>query len=318
MTATTNPNVAGTMTVNANAIFSPAADVVINNAASQGTITGSGTVRVTRTATTPDYLSQYKFTTNTLANLTVDYNSTGSQSISAINYGGLTISGARGSSNVTFPDGGTVGVAGIFNPSATFSTGGYLTANNTFVYNGSALQAAPAFRHAYLTISNAAGVSMSGDVIVDSTLTLTSGTFTVGANTLTLNGGPISGTSTNLSAGGTSSLVFNSSASGTFIPSNITTLNNLTVNVQPVSNKLTHNGALTINGTLTLTDGILDNMPTTADTLFIASTGTVVRANGRIRGALRLYIPTRSPTVYYPVGGNDLLTPAEIQFNNVT
>jgi hypothetical protein len=93
--ATTNINVSGTLTINANAKFSALPTVVVNNAASAGTITGSGIVIVTRTAATADYQSQYKFTTNTLSSLTICYGGAGDQSINlGVNYGNLSVGGS--------------------------------------------------------------------------------------------------------------------------------------------------------------------------------------------------------------------------------
>ncbi len=119
--------------------------------------------------------------------------------------------------------------------------------------------------------------SQSGNVNVTGTLTLTTGTYSVGANTLTLQKA-IAGTTTNLSAGSTSSLVFNGSASGMNIPSSVTSLNNFTLNNASGS---TLQGQLAINGALTISSGALTTG--TADTVTLGSTATLTEAgNGSI------------------------------------
>jgi len=91
--ANTNFSVNGTLTVNANAVLTPSAAVVISGS---GALTGSGTVRVTRTAEPADFSSQYTIANKTLTNLTVEYASTGPQSLSAQTYGNLSVNNPNG------------------------------------------------------------------------------------------------------------------------------------------------------------------------------------------------------------------------------
>jgi len=108
-----------------------------------------------------------------------------------------------------------------------------------------------------LIIDNTAGVSLSASETLESTLTLTNGTFAVGANSLTLNGPPITGTPANLTTTASSNLTFGGSYSGVFIPSGITNLRNLTINN---TNGVAINSNITLasGGTLTLASGILN------------------------------------------------------------
>jgi hypothetical protein len=104
-----------------------------------------------------------------------------------------------------------------------------------------------------ITVNNSNGVSMTGNLDVLGTLTLTSGAFKIGANTLTLNN-PVGGTATNLTTDSTGSLTFYGSASGITVPSNVTDLNNFTLQ-DP--NGTTLQGALYVHGNLAIDEGTL-------------------------------------------------------------
>jgi hypothetical protein len=143
---------------------------------SGGTIGVAAAFSATATFTTGGYV---------ITGNTVNFNGTGAQTVTAFNYNNLTISGARAANNVTLANGGTVGIAGTFAPSATFTTGGYVVTNNTVEYNGAAAQTLNAFSFAGLRINNSNGLTLSaGNATVSGTLTLTSGVVTTGANTV--------------------------------------------------------------------------------------------------------------------------------------
>src|SRR6185437_8948829 len=90
------------------------------------------------------------------------------------------------------------------------------------------------------------------NAIINGTLTLTTGTFTVGAFSLTLNGPAIagSGAQTNLSTGTTSILVFGpgvgNNNSGLFIPGSVSNLSSLSINIA-ATNTVTLNSNVTLN-----------------------------------------------------------------------
>ncbi|MFO7869682.1 MAG: autotransporter-associated beta strand repeat-containing protein [Bacteroidales bacterium] len=90
-TMSSSTTFAGTITVNGT--LNPDAAAIISG----GTLNGSGTVKVTRTAATADFSSQYTQSTKTLTALTVDYaNATGGQTISAVTYSNLVLSNTSG------------------------------------------------------------------------------------------------------------------------------------------------------------------------------------------------------------------------------
>jgi hypothetical protein len=135
---------------------------------------------------------------------TVDYSGSGAQTVVAQNYGNLTISAARSTNNVTLANSGTIGVAGTLSDTATFSTGGTVTTGSTVAYNGSGSQtltvlspiAAGSVMYNHLTINNASGVTLGGNVTVGGTLTLSSGNITTNSNSIYINStGSVSRTS---------------------------------------------------------------------------------------------------------------------------
>ncbi len=134
VSATRNFNVVGTMTVNTNATFSPAATVQINSSGGQGTITGSGTIYVSRIVAVNALDGQYNFTAKTLTTLTVDFSAAGNQQIDALTYGPLRTSG---SGTKTLAGAVTVGGDLTVGSGTTLATGNSpVTLNGNFTNNG--------------------------------------------------------------------------------------------------------------------------------------------------------------------------------------
>src|ERR1043165_8853057 len=129
-------------------------------------------------------------TGHTITGSTIDFNGAGAQTISAFNYNNLTISNARTTNNVTLANGGTDGVAGVFNPTATFTSGNYINTNNTFNFNGSGSQTIPAFNYFNLTSSNtgARTLANSGIIGIASVFTPGSNSYTIANSTVSYNG----------------------------------------------------------------------------------------------------------------------------------
>ncbi len=102
-----------------------------------------------------------------------------------------------------------------------------------------------------LTVNNSNGLTLNGDLLISQTLSLTSGSFNLGANTLTLNGG-ISTSAGTLTGGSATNISIGGSGASTTLPA--VSLNNLTLNR---SNGISLGGNVSIAGTLTLTTGSL-------------------------------------------------------------
>ena len=129
-------------------------------------------------------------TGHTITGSTVNFNGTGAQTVPAFNFNNLTISGVRGVNSVTLVNGGTIGVAGIFSPTATFAGGNYIILNNTVNFNGSGPQTIPAFNYFNLTSSNTGARTLQNSGIIGIASVFTPGTnvYTVTGSTVSYNG----------------------------------------------------------------------------------------------------------------------------------
>lgn len=300
ISATTNFNVdgTGTLTVNAGATLIPDAGVVINNGGANGTITGSGTIKVSRTAATADYKNQYKLTTNTLSSMTVDYSGAGAQTVNSTvgNYGALktSTSGTKTLEGAVTVNGGvTIGSSTTLDASASnfgMTVGGDWTNNGgtftpragTVTFNSTAAAQAINGTAATQTFNNVT-VNKSGQTlsVAGSTTTLTlNGGLTITAGTLSAG----TATTINIAAdwsnsgtytSGSSNVVFNGSSAQTIGGSQVTSFNGLKVgNSAGVT--------LVVNATVT---GVLDlasgDITTGSNTL--TQTGTSA-SNGDVVG----------------------------------
>ena len=194
-------------------------------------------------------------------------------------------------SNHALMVGGNLTVAGTFreNGSAVSVEGnvtnnGTITpATSTLTLNGSAGQSIggsatmPAFN---LVINDAAGVTLTTDLTVTGTLTLTSGQLSLGARRLTISNA-IAGTPTNLVGGASSSLTVTGAGAGITVPSSVVQLGALTLSN---ANGLALQADLTVGGTLTLTSGRLN---AGVNTVIVGPGGVVVRTAGWVVGRLR-------------------------------
>lgn len=114
-----------------------------------GAITmGSGTLSVGS-----DWLNNGTFTANTS---TVNYNGTAAQTIGAVNYNNLTVSGNKGGGAITLAA-GTIGVSGTFLTSGASNIGSYVTTGNTVNFNGTGAQTIPTFGFNNITVTGSKG-----------------------------------------------------------------------------------------------------------------------------------------------------------------
>lgn len=306
--ATTNSMVvSGTFTVNASAIVTPNAATIISGA---GTLTGSGTVQVSRTASTADFGSQYSITNKTLTSLTVEYTGV-SQALTSTTYGNLKISAnsiSTGAGTATVGGVFTVGASGVFTPSSgttTFNTGASIVNSGTLTFQG-------------ITIANSATVTTSSNFSIAAALTVgTSGVFAP-AGTTTFTGGSIANsgtlTFTGVTFNGTTTNSTNSTitiggaltvgASGNYSPSNGTTtfsggsiansgtlaFNNVTFNGTTTN---TTNSTITVNGAFSV-GGSGNYSPTTGTTVMATNSWSIANAGGTL--ALRTLTINETPS----------------------
>ncbi len=183
VSANTNFSTSGLLTIGTGGILQPAPAVIVSGA---GTLTGTGTARVTRILAIPDFVSQYTIAGKTLSGLNTDYIGAGNQNVNILNYGSLTIS-TNGARTVTFPA-AVVGVSNVFSPSST--TTSYVIGGNTINFNGPVAQTIPSFNYNTLTSSSTGSRTLSSTGIIGVAAAFNPGVngYTVVGSTINYNG----------------------------------------------------------------------------------------------------------------------------------
>lgn len=239
-------NVSGILNLNGAATaFIPDDTVVINNSAAAGSLAGTGSLHVTRTANTADYQNQYKMSNNTgLTGLITHYSGLGNQTINlANNYGSLVVSGS-----------GTKTLSAAV--SATNVTGSITVNAGTLATNNFAITS-PTNR----TITVASGATMDAGTSVISfntgTRVLTiNGTFQT-ANANGFSGAAITSINTSSNAptitlGSSSVIEYTSGTAGQIVTTPITYTGHVLLSN---ASKTIASGTLTISGNLTIGTG---------------------------------------------------------------
>lgn len=153
--ATFTPTGSATVTANGtlavNGMLQPEPASVVSGT---GTLTGTGTVRVTRTTSgSAGFTNQYTISNRTLAGLTVEYyNSSGGQSITALQYGNLALSNTTGTNTAA----GDITVTGTLTNSA-----------GTFDIGTNSLQAGAVVNAGQILV-NSTSLTVNGSLIADS------------------------------------------------------------------------------------------------------------------------------------------------------
>jgi len=239
---------------------------------------------------------------------TFDYKGTRAQTISAFNYNNLTISAARTTNNVTLASSGIIGIAGIFSPTATFTSGAYVLTGSTVEYNGSVAQTLPSTFTTYnnLNLNNTAGTTGFAGLTVNGLIEVKAGTFTssstynnvqidsgatlagTGATTINVSGSWTNngGAANSFTANG-NTVNFNGSGGQVIGGLTVTTFNNLIIANGGSGVSLSQNE--TVNGTLTLTNDLTTGantltMPNTASSTGAADVVGNVKRTGFVSG----------------------------------
>ncbi len=266
---------AGTITVNGNLHINSNRILIMSTRllASVGSTSGTGILRTS-------YTSTNAIPANKDWSFTVEYNTTSTQTVVAGNYTNLSIVGNRNTNSVTLANGGTISVSGTFNPAVVFTTGNYITTNNTFNFNGD-VQNIPSITYNNLTLSGTDNKTLAGNVQVNGLLNLNEKGLVLNNKTLTLNGS-FSKTNANLIAGtcgnasGSISIIGAGANLQFSIDPSANYINSITLNR---ANGATLTSSIIINETLTLTAGIF----TVNDTLiFNANNTPIARTAGTL------------------------------------
>lgn len=134
------------------------------------------------------------------------------------------------------------------------------------------------------------GSSVGGDMVIKNHWTKTGGIFTPNNRA-----------------------VFFNDASGAQSITGATTFDYLIVDKS--SSSLSLNNDITVNQTLTLSNGTIN---TNTNKVIIASTGSVSRTNGWVNGNLEQYINTGATSKTFDIGSSNEYTPCSVAFGNVS
>ena len=169
-----NITVNGNLGVYSNSVLTPGAAYTVGGT---GTLLGSGEAEVTRISGTPDFNNQYTISNKSISTMTIDYNATGAQTVNALSYYNLAISGARTTSSVTLTP-GNINISGNLIPTATFTSGNYIVTGNTVNFTSSGAQNIPGFTFLNLTISGGGAKTATGVININGAFTLSSTVLT--------------------------------------------------------------------------------------------------------------------------------------------
>lgn len=178
------------LTVNSGGILNPSAATIYSGT---GTLSGTGTIYVTRTSSGASLATQYTLSNRITDSLTVRYVANAAQTVTPVTYGNLIIAGTNtktiaaattaATGNITVETGatlvnsGTLKIAGdIANSSTLTTTAGAIE------MNGAAAQIIPAAAFTNnlvknLTVANTAGVTLGGALKASAIVKVTSGTL---------------------------------------------------------------------------------------------------------------------------------------------
>lgn len=284
--------VAGTFTLNAGATWR-------NQANSQLRITGSASISGTMncdgdnntvyfdragTQTSPTgavyhHLSKTTSNTLTLGNTTINGRLLINSGTISMGANTVTVgSSINGSGTITQSAGGVLNIGGDNN-----HTGTHTVSTGTVNYNGNNDQIVRALTYNNLGIDGSNIKSMSGNVTVSGTLTLTAGTLNINGNLLTLNGA-LSTTSGNIRGSSTSDLIIGGTAAAAAISMDQTSSPSRTLErfILNRSNGASFSNAVEIIDSIGITTGTL----TTGGNITLISTSSQTARIGRINGGI--------------------------------
>ncbi|MBI1806985.1 MAG: G8 domain-containing protein, partial [Ignavibacteria bacterium] len=309
----TTTNLTGNLTVTGGGVLKTAngssAFSITGTAGKALTVGANSTLNLGSNATTASSFPT-GFSTLTLDESgTVEYSNSSSaaQVISLVpTYGGIRLTGTGAKSIAS----GTLTLTGSWTNNSTGSL--TMTSPNTVLFGppssiADVLSGTTATTFNNLTINDTPGLTAGSNITVTGTLTLTSGTFADGGNTITVNGN-VASSSTHTGAG----KILLTGGAGAHTLSGTGSYTNLEIND---ANGATLSGNTTLNGTLTLTSGLIT---TGANKVVINSTGSVVRTSGYVVGNLEKVIPTGATAKTFEIGDATNYTPALVSFGSVT